>query len=100
MSGESMTRAILAQDGRVLVEQPDGSYRPTESKTDWDRVRAMTEEEIEAAAKADLDAPPLDEEFWRTARIVTRRPRSTPASASTPMCSTGSGGRGGAGRPA
>jgi hypothetical protein len=28
MSDESTTRAILTQDGRVLIEQPDGSYRP------------------------------------------------------------------------
>jgi uncharacterized protein (DUF4415 family) len=55
----------------VLVEQPDGSYRAPESRTDWGRVRAMTEEEIETAAEADPDSPPLDDVFWRTARIVT-----------------------------
>jgi uncharacterized protein (DUF4415 family) len=70
MSDENRTRAILTQDARVLIEQPDGSYRPAESRTDWERVRAMTEEEIEAAAEADPDAPPLDDEFWRTAKIV------------------------------
>jgi len=70
MDDKNRTRAILTQDGRVLIEQPDGSYRPAESRTDWDRVRAMTEEEIEAAAEADPDALPLDGEFWRTARVV------------------------------
>ncbi len=75
MSDESPTRAVLTQDGRVLIEQPDGSYLPARSKTDWDRVRAMTEEEIEAAAKTDPDAPPLDDEFWRTARVVARPPK-------------------------
>jgi len=74
MSAESLTRAVLTQDGRVLVEQPDGSYRPTGSRTDWDRVRAMTEEEIEAAALSDPDAPPLDEAFWQAARVVFPRP--------------------------
>jgi uncharacterized protein (DUF4415 family) len=31
----------------------------------------MTEEEIEAAAEADPDAQPLDDEFWRTAKILS-----------------------------
>jgi uncharacterized protein (DUF4415 family) len=58
---------VLTQDGRVLIEQPDGSYRPAGSRTGWDRVRAMSDEEIEAAAAGDPDAPPLDEAFWREA---------------------------------
>jgi len=31
-------------------------------KTDWDRLKAMTEEEINAAALSDPDCPPLTEE--------------------------------------
>jgi uncharacterized protein (DUF4415 family) len=73
MSAEDLTRAVLTQDGRVLIEQPDGSYRPARRRTDWDRVRAMTDAEVEAAAAADPDALPLDEEFWRTARVVFPR---------------------------
>jgi uncharacterized protein (DUF4415 family) len=64
---------VLTEDGRALVEQPDGSYRPAESRTDWDRVRAMTEEAIEAAATSDPDAPPLDEAFWQEARVAFPR---------------------------
>jgi uncharacterized protein (DUF4415 family) len=74
MSRENLTRAVLTQDGRVLIEQPDGSYRPAASRTDWDRVRTMREEEIEAAAESDPDTPPLDEAFWREARVVFPRP--------------------------
>jgi uncharacterized protein (DUF4415 family) len=74
MSAEELTRAVLTQDGRVLIEQPDGSYRPAVSRTDWDRVRAMSDEEVEAAAAGDPDAPPLDEAFWREARVVWPRP--------------------------
>jgi uncharacterized protein (DUF4415 family) len=74
MSAESMTRAVLTQDGRVLIEQPDGSYRAATPRTDWDRVRAMSDEEIEAAAAGDADAPPLDETFWQEARVVFPRP--------------------------
>jgi uncharacterized protein (DUF4415 family) len=74
MSGENLTRAVLTQDGRVLIEQPDGSYRPAASRTDWNRVRAMRDDEIEAASASDPDAPPLDETFWREARVVFPRP--------------------------
>ena len=74
MSAENLTRAVLTQDGRVLIEQPDGSYRPAESRTDWNRVRAMTDDEIEAAATSDRDAPPLDKAFWPEARVVFPRP--------------------------
>jgi uncharacterized protein (DUF4415 family) len=74
MSRETLTRAVLTQDGRVLIEQQDGSYRAAASGTDWERVRAMRDEEIEAAAAGDPDAPPLDEAFWREARVVFSRP--------------------------
>ena len=40
------------------------------SKADWDRLRAMTEEEINAAALSDPDCPPLtDEQLSRFKRV-------------------------------
>lgn len=40
-------------------------------ETDWARLDALTDEEIEAAVAADPDAPPLlDEEFWANAQLV------------------------------
>jgi uncharacterized protein (DUF4415 family) len=39
-------------------------------KTDWTRVKAMTDEEIEENAKADPDAAPTDLEFWKGAKLV------------------------------
>jgi putative transcriptional regulator len=38
---------------------PDGSTKPLEDKTDWDRLRAMSDEEVTAAALADPDALPM-----------------------------------------
>jgi uncharacterized protein (DUF4415 family) len=73
MSAENVTRAVLTQDGRVLIEQPDGSYRPARRRTDWDRIRAMADDEVEAAAVADPDAQPLDAAFWAKARVVVPR---------------------------
>jgi uncharacterized protein (DUF4415 family) len=46
-----------------------------EDRTDWARVDAMTDEEIEEAARADPDAQPTDEEFWKHAKIITPPPR-------------------------
>jgi uncharacterized protein (DUF4415 family) len=38
--------------------------------TDWERVNAMTEEEIERNAREDPDNPPWTEEEWARARVV------------------------------
>jgi uncharacterized protein (DUF4415 family) len=71
MSAGGLTRALLTEDGRVLVEQSDGSFRLAAGKTDWERVRNMTEGEVEANAASDPDAPPLDDAFFRTAKVLT-----------------------------
>ena len=42
-----------------------------QSKTDWNRVNNMTEEEIERNALADPDAQPMeDDSFWANAKVV------------------------------
>jgi hypothetical protein len=46
------------------------SRKAAQGRTDWERLRNMTEEEIEAAAASDPDNPPTDREFWRDARTV------------------------------
>ena len=38
--------------------------------TDWDALRAMTEEDIAAAAASDPDAPMTTEADWKNARMV------------------------------
>jgi len=40
------------------------------SKTDWRRLKAMTEEEIERNALNDPDAQLTDEAFWADAEVV------------------------------
>jgi hypothetical protein len=39
-------------------------------KTNWNRVKAMTEEEIRQSALSDPDAQPTNEAFWKNAEIV------------------------------
>lgn len=65
MSDETtMIRARLLADGTVVQILPDGTERPFEEEdgTDWARLDAMTEEEIEANALADPDSAPETEE--------------------------------------
>jgi len=41
-------------------------------QTDWERIRNLTDEEIEQAVADDPDAPPiLDNDFFEEAEIVT-----------------------------
>lgn len=57
-------------NGLNMQVMPDGTRRPIEDKTDWARLNAMTEEEIEAAAVADSDNPPLTETELKKLRRV------------------------------
>ncbi len=51
-------RVIQYPDGRIVQELDDGTTRPLVDRTDWARVAAMSEEEVEANALADPDYPP------------------------------------------
>jgi putative transcriptional regulator len=58
--------------GRWYAVDADGKERllPERDKTDWARLDAMTDEEVEAAARSDPDAQPLTEaELKRMRRI-------------------------------
>ena len=76
MSGEHITRALMTTDGKVLIEQPDGSYRATESQTDWARLDAMTEEEVEQLAAEDLAKLGVDPDWMDHAKVVSPRPKA------------------------
>jgi uncharacterized protein (DUF4415 family) len=64
------TRAILAPDGMVMIEQPNGGLQKADSQTEWDRIVSLTDQEIEDAARADPDAQPIGDDFWLNARVV------------------------------
>lgn len=59
-------------DGGLEQILPDGSTRPLEGMTDWARLDAMTEEEIEQNALDDPDNPPLTTERLAKMRRVPR----------------------------
>jgi hypothetical protein len=58
MSEEIIIQARLREDGTVVQVLPDGSELILENQTDWERVNAMTDQEIEIAALSDPDCLP------------------------------------------
>ena len=59
MNDEGMIRARRLADGSIVQVLPDGSTQPFAQKSDWARVDAMTDEEVEANALSDPDNPPI-----------------------------------------
>jgi len=73
--GMSKGNTIIARrnpDGTISQVLPDGTTRPLPDRTDWTRVDAMSEEEVEAAAMADADAKPMTPEQLAQAKPVPR----------------------------
>ncbi len=64
MSEENITRIKLDPNN------------PPEGDTDWQRVRAMTEEEIIANALSDPDNPPMTEEELSKFRRAVKSPKA------------------------
>ena len=70
MSEENTVRVRLYEDG-TLIDLSTGKPYESPHKTDWERLRNMTDEEIEAAALSDPDNPPMtDEELSQMRRVV------------------------------
>ena len=70
MNEHAMVRVRRQTDGTLVQILEDGTARPLEDRTNWARVDAMTDEEIEANAASDPDNPPLTaEELARMQRV-------------------------------
>ena len=70
MSKPNTIVARRRSDGTVVQVMANGNTRPFAEKTDWERLRAMTDEEVTAAALADPDAQPLtDAKLARMKRV-------------------------------
>lgn len=63
---EPLTRAVLTDDGRVLIRKPDGTLEEPEDKTDWARLDALSDEDIDLS-----DAPEATPELF--ARAIVRQ---------------------------
>lgn len=57
---------------RIVTYNP----RKHKSRTDWKRVRSLTDQDIERAVASDPDAAPImDQAWWRDARVVLPVPK-------------------------
>ena len=72
MRKENTIVAKRQSDGSLVQVLADGTTRPLEDKTDWARLRAMTDEEVHAAAMADPDARPMTDAEWDAVPKVPR----------------------------
>lgn len=59
MPDDALIRARRLRDGSIVQLLPDGSICPFTQRSDWTRVDAMTEAEVEANALADAVNPPI-----------------------------------------
>jgi len=77
MSKKNTIVAKRQNDGTLVQLLPGGTTRTLADKTDWTRLAAMSEEEVQAAALADPDAQPLtaadSARMKRAPRIKTLR---------------------------
>jgi hypothetical protein len=75
--GAEGTAPTVADDHNPIpASMNDDSYGDTpntEPKTDWERLRRMTDEEVHAGLVGDADIRPTDEAFWNGARFVMSR---------------------------
>ena len=72
MIKQNIIVAKRQNDGTIVRVLPDGSTKLLPDRTDWARLRAMTDEEVTAAAMSDPDAQPMTPEQLRTARRLPR----------------------------
>jgi putative transcriptional regulator len=71
MSENNTVTVRRMPDGSLVQVSPDGTTGPIadRDRTDWERLEAMTEEEIEANALADPDNPPMTAEELARMRL-------------------------------
>lgn len=75
---EKIDVALFQQEGLVEMKKKNTKRTvvhslhklPADVKTDWKRVRNMTEEELEKNAQNDPDTMIADENFWKVAKLV------------------------------
>jgi uncharacterized protein (DUF4415 family) len=68
-------RAVLIE-GQPYTRQADGTLVPLKGKTDFARIDAMTETEVERGAQSDPDALPMSDAEWAAGEVT--RPTKIP----------------------
>src|SRR5215470_6645731 len=72
MSKKTTIVARRRNDRSLVRVRPDGTEASSPDRTDWERLRRMTDDEVEAAALADPDARPMSPQERHSARRVPR----------------------------
>ena len=57
--------------------KPSGAKGRAETGTDWEALRAMSDEALHAGIEADPDARATDAAFWEGAKVVMPKPKQT-----------------------
>ncbi len=73
MRKDNVTEAIMTTDGAVLIALGDGTYRRAESQTDWARLQAMSENDIENLAGEDRKELGIDPDWMVRTTILHPR---------------------------
>jgi uncharacterized protein (DUF4415 family) len=69
--GEHIVRHVASLgDGTYIIEHPDGRLERRKSETDWARLDAITDEEIEASIADDPDWQEFKDIDWSKAVLV------------------------------
>jgi uncharacterized protein (DUF4415 family) len=69
MAGSKTMQAVML-DGVLYQRAENGTLKPLKGKTDWKRLDAMTDAEVTAAAEADPDAMPMNNDEWAMAALT------------------------------
>jgi uncharacterized protein (DUF4415 family) len=62
---------------RKILKTGSRKTSKAEPRTDWRRLRSLTDEQIHAAVTSDPDINPTDESFWRDAQLVMPQRKET-----------------------
>ena len=69
-SGHVVRHVASLVDGTYIIEHPDGRLERRKSETDWARLDAMTDQEIEASIANDPDWQEFRDIDWSKAILV------------------------------
>ena len=69
LTGQSERRTNMKEQ-HTSVKYTRSEIDTLPDETDWECVDALTDEDIDAAAASDPDAPPTDASFWKDATVV------------------------------
>ena len=60
-----------------MKEKHTGKASLSASATNWERLRALTDQEIRSGLNADPEVRPTDDDFWKHAKVVLPQTKQT-----------------------